>query len=217
VNALGVAAGGALSLFFVVRGASPPTSSPVLVDDWSSVRPIVPLIQGSGCPVVAAGSRSTGLQHISTGEIVPAPSPPGAKNGVLVAPGQTVFYAGPVPKTVDTAGSKSKTMPAPVVTRAAGDVVTHPTSTPTSTSHSTTTAARSTRIWTVQVASFEALDQAQELEQKLCDKGYPARIIGSSRPFTVRVGAYPTSDSAMVVARHLSSPEYTVFVTLAKR
>ena len=71
-------------------------------------------------------------------------------------------------------------------------------------------------LWTVQVASYETIDQAQTLQQTLCQKGYNTRIVGSTRPFTVQVGAYLSSDSAMVVARHLSSRELTVFVTQAK-
>jgi cell division septation protein DedD len=71
-------------------------------------------------------------------------------------------------------------------------------------------------MWAVQVASYETLDQAQTLEQTLCEKGYAARIIGTNKPFTVQVGAYPSSDSAMIVARRLSSRELTVFVTQAK-
>jgi cell division protein FtsN len=177
----------------------------------------VPVV-GGGCPVLPSGQ-----QHTSTGEITATNSKPvgNAKNGVAVSSGQTVFYAGPAPKSLDSANSKHKTSsqspPAPsssVVTHAGGDVVS--TATSASASHTVHTTSKKARMWTVQVASFETVNQAQALQQTLCQKGYDARIIGSTRPFTVQVGAYPSSDSAMVVARHLTSRDLTVFVTLAK-
>ena len=138
---------------------------------------------------------------------------------MIVEPsGRTVFYAGPAPKPLDTVVLKSKPSPqhpasSSSVVSEGGDVATRP-ATPPRPAGGTKSA---TRMWTVQVASFETLDEAQALELSLCQRGYDARIVGSNRPpFTVQVGAYPTSDSAMIVARHLSSRELTVFVTQAK-
>ncbi|GEM_PF-5698012 len=74
-----------------------------------------------------------------------------------------------------------------------------------------------TRQWTVQVASFESLQDAQSMQQSLCGHGYDARIVGVARPYVVRVGRFATSQDALVAARRLSTPKLTVFVTQAER
>jgi cell division protein FtsN len=71
--------------------------------------------------------------------------------------------------------------------------------------------------WTVQVASFESLTDAQSMQQSLCEHGYEARVVGAARPYVVRVGRFSTSQDALVTARRLSSPKLTVFVTQAER
>lgn len=67
--------------------------------------------------------------------------------------------------------------------------------------------------WSVQVASYETVEQAQTLQQSLCQRGFDARVVGASRPYSVRVGRFATSRDALVVARRLRSPGLTVFVT----
>jgi cell division septation protein DedD len=172
----------------------------------------------AACPVVHPPASS---QHVSHGDIVvTSPAPVQGANGMVVQPtGQTIFYAGRAPKLFDS-GSQASKAPAPhpasssTVASAGGEVAARPATPP----HPTSSTKSGVRVWTVQVASYETLDDAQALETSLCNRGYDARITGSGRaPFTVQVGAYPSSDSAMVVARHLSSPEFTVFVTQAKR
>lgn len=74
-----------------------------------------------------------------------------------------------------------------------------------------------TRQWTVQVASFESLQDAQSMQQSLCEHGYEARVVGVARPYVVRVGRFPTSQDALVAARRLTTPKLTVFVTQAER
>jgi cell division protein FtsN len=73
------------------------------------------------------------------------------------------------------------------------------------------------RQWTVQVASFESIGNAQTMQQSLCQHGFEARVVGVTRPYVVRVGRYPTSQDALAIARHLSGPKRTVFVTQAER
>jgi cell division protein FtsN len=73
------------------------------------------------------------------------------------------------------------------------------------------------RQWTVQVASFESLTDAQSMQQSLCGHGYEARVVGMARPYVVRVGRFSTSQDALVTARRLSTPKLTVFVTQAER
>jgi cell division protein FtsN len=88
-----------------------------------------------------------------------------------------------------------------VVTTEGGDVVT----------------AASKRQWTVQIASYETLAEAEGLQRSLCQRGYEARVVGMSRPYSVQVGWYPSSDSALVVARALRPGHHAVFVTGATR
>jgi cell division protein FtsN len=76
--------------------------------------------------------------------------------------------------------------------------------------------AHHVRPWTVQVASYETLDEAQAMQATLCGRGYQARIVGAVRPYDVRVGRYPTSQAAMAVARRLTSRQLTVFVAPAE-
>lgn len=73
------------------------------------------------------------------------------------------------------------------------------------------------RQWTVQVATYETFDQAQSLQQSLCQRGYDARVVGVNRPYSVRVGHFGSSQDALVIARRLRSPDLTVFVTPDQR
>ena len=74
-----------------------------------------------------------------------------------------------------------------------------------------------THQWTVQVASFESLQDAQSMQQSLCEHGFEARVVGVARPYVVRVGRFSTSQDALVAARRLTTPKLTVFVTQAER
>jgi cell division protein FtsN len=73
--------------------------------------------------------------------------------------------------------------------------------------------ARPIGRWTVQVASYESLVDATTEQEDLCAHGYMARVAGMSRPFAVRVGHYPSMDSALAVARKLTTRRVTPFVT----
>jgi cell division protein FtsN len=72
------------------------------------------------------------------------------------------------------------------------------------------------RSWTVQVASYETLDEATTMQQTLCQRGYDTRIVGTGRPYTVRVGRFDTSHAALAVARRLANRKLTVFITPAE-
>jgi cell division protein FtsN len=104
------------------------------------------------------------------------------------------------------------------VAAAAGDVASKPSgpSAPSTLAKGGTAAKASSspyQQWSVQVASYETLLQAQTLQQSLCQRGFDARVVGASRPYSVRVGRFATSRDALVVARRLRSPGLTVFVT----
>ena len=135
----------------------------------------------------------------------------------------TVFYnnGGAVLSPRDTGGRATRssapggsTSAATVRTRAAGDVAAAGSATAGSSKRRPTTTR--SRLWTVQVASYETLDLALAMQASLCSRGYEARIRGAVRPFEVRVGRYASSDSALRIARRLTTRQLTVFVTPAE-
>jgi cell division septation protein DedD len=187
-------------------------------------------VRPAGCPAPVGIARA-----VSPGDVVlgaldnsddAAPAPGSA--------GHTVFYARASPLAASDTGAHAgpsppritATRPATVKIHASGDVATGG-STTRSTTHSTTrvttrATARSTpkrptarhaRPWSVQVAAYETLDEAQAMQATLCGRGYEARVVGTVRPYDVRVGHYPTSGAALAVARRLTSRQLTVFVT----
>ena len=66
------------------------------------------------------------------------------------------------------------------------------------------------------MASYETFDEALAMQATLCNRGYAARILGAVRPYSVRVGRYAVNDSALAVARKLTTRTLTVFVTPAE-
>jgi cell division septation protein DedD len=173
-----------------------------------------------GCPASTGVARA-----VSPGDVVL--TTPGYSSDATPAPGtagHTVFYernaqlsaadtgghAGPSPPRIAT------TIRATVKTPASGDVATGSSTGSTARPAATRSTVRRTRPWTVQVASYETLDEAQAMQAMLCGRGYEARIVGAVRPYDVRVGRYPTSEAAMGVARRLTSRQLTVFITPAE-
>jgi cell division protein FtsN len=112
-----------------------------------------------------------------------------------------------VPQTpatcVTPAAAAQRTTPGRVTVSSAGDVAGKPNA--------------KAHQWTVQVASFESLQDAQSMQQSLCEHGFEARVVGVARPYVVRVGRFSTSQDALVAARRLTAPKLTVFVTQAER
>jgi len=115
------------------------------------------------------------------------------------AAGQTL----PPATCVEPAMVADRVSPGKVIVASGGDVASKPNA--------------KVRQWTVQVASFESIGNAQTMQQSLCQHGFEARVVGVTRPYVVRVGRYPTSQDALAIARHLSGPKRTVFVTQAER
>jgi cell division protein FtsN len=117
--------------------------------------------------------------------------------------------------TVAAATSSGASPGAVAVTSAGGDVAAK--GSPPVTAPSKKGSAGSYKQWTVQVATYETFDQAQSLQQSLCQRGYDARVVGVNRPYSVRVGHFASSRDALVVARRLRSSDLTVFVTPDQR
>jgi cell division septation protein DedD len=175
-------------------------------------------VRPPGCPTPTGVARAVSPGDVSITTLDEASNTPG-----MNAAGQhTVFYnAGAVVSPADTGGRPARsstqsgsTSATTVRTHAAGDVAgTGPAATGSSKTHAV---VRRPRVWTVQVASYETFDQALAMQASLCSRGYEARIRGAIRPFEVRVGRYANSDSALRIARRLTTRQLTVFVTPAE-
>ena len=70
--------------------------------------------------------------------------------------------------------------------------------------------------YTVQVAAFSTLASANGLRDVLVTRGYPARVVGTAKPFRVRVGRYATRAEAEAAARALRARKLSAYVTSAE-
>jgi hypothetical protein len=170
----------------------------------SSAAPIIVPVP-RGCPVAAAAA-----QVVSPGDVRVNPGDPDRDIGLRPV-GRTVFYS-----RIAAADSGARKKAATVHTRSSGEIAAGGLTTTAPKHTSVPHLTRRARGWTVQVASYETLDAAQAMQQTLCARGYEARITGMTRPYGVRVGRFASSDSALTVARRLSSRRLTVFVTAAE-
>ena len=120
---------------------------------------------------------------------------------------------------VAPAAAVQRTPPGRVTASSAGDVAGKPNAkTQNAKTQNAKTQNAKIHQWTVQVASFESLQDAQSMQQSLCGHGYEARVMGVARPYVVRVGRFSTSPGrTLVAARRLTTPKLTVFVTQAER
>ena len=50
--------------------------------------------------------------------------------------------------------------------------------------------------WSVQVAAWPTMEEAEKFAADIRARGYDVRVDGSSAPFRVRFGRYPTRDAA---------------------
>jgi cell division protein FtsN len=70
--------------------------------------------------------------------------------------------------------------------------------------------------YTVQIAAYNVKSQAQAMADKLKKRGYDARVSGTSAPFRVRIGRYPTQAQANAVLRSLKAKQIEGFVVKAE-
>ena len=70
--------------------------------------------------------------------------------------------------------------------------------------------------YTVQVAAYDTRDAAVTLQHSLIARGLEARIVGTTKPFRVRVGYYDTRAKADAAAAQLKAKQLTVYVTEAE-
>jgi tetratricopeptide (TPR) repeat protein len=76
--------------------------------------------------------------------------------------------------------------------------------------------SRPARQYTVQVAAYSTLRAAERLRASLVARGYDARVVGTEKPFRVRVGRYDTRAAADSVARQMRVKKITAYVTEAE-
>jgi cell division protein FtsN len=89
----------------------------------------------------------------------------------------------------------------------------------TTTATTTTVVPRSAKgptKYTVQVAAYDTRDAAVTLQHSLIARGLEARIVGTAKPFRVRVGYYDTRAKADAAAAQLKAKQLTVYVTEAE-
>ena len=207
-----------VSLSWAVCLLAPPARGQLTRSSAPSARPPVSASLPRGCPAPASVARA-----ISPGDVSLASLPAGSSAAETHDRSRTVFYGVPSGVSATDTGGRHRDSarlrkPNPVRTGSTGDIVAGRSTATISTSAKRTPlralpAVRRRRFWTVQVAAYETLDEALAMQEMLCARGYEARILGAGRPYDVRVGRYPTSDSALAVARHLMSRQLTVFVT----
>ena len=70
--------------------------------------------------------------------------------------------------------------------------------------------------YTVQVAAFSTLASANGLRDALVARGYPARVVGTAKPFRVRIGRYATRAEADAAARAMRAKKLTAYATSAE-
>jgi len=93
-------------------------------------------------------------------------------------------------------------------TRAAGD---------TTAARTTETSTQARQQYSVQAAAYVTRDSAEVLAKRLSTRGYNVRIVGTSKPFRVRVGRYPTRDRAAEVLREMAQVNVKGIIVEAER
>ncbi|MEP7088279.1 MAG: SPOR domain-containing protein [Gemmatimonadota bacterium] len=146
------------------------------------------------------------------------------------APVPATIAQTPVPTTpVDAAPVPPAPQPRetePVPPPSPPPVVAPPRANTTMSTKTTTTAVKTTTVaphrssgptrYTVQVAAYDTRNAAVQLQHNLIAKGLEARIVGTAKPFRVRVGYYDTRAKAEAAAAQLKAKQLTVYVTEAE-
>jgi cell division septation protein DedD len=81
----------------------------------------------------------------------------------------------------------------------------------------TGTSKQGRQEYSVQAAAYVTRDSAEVLAKRLSTRGYNVRIVGTSKPFRVRVGRYPTRDRAAEVLRELTKVNVQGMIVEAER
>ena len=127
----------------------------------------------------------------------PAPAPVPARESTTTVPAPA-----PPPAPTVTRPSRTVVPPAPPVVAPKEDA-----EPPASTSSS---------AWSVQVAAYNARNQADAMVARLKQNGYEARVDGAAAPYRVRIGRYSTQGQASAVQRSLKAKKIDGFVVRAE-
>jgi cell division protein FtsN len=79
-----------------------------------------------------------------------------------------------------------------------------------------TAAAAHAGRFTIQVAAYSTRSAAEVLSESLHQRGYDARVVGTTKPFRVRVGFYVTRAEADAEVQRMRARHMTAFVTEAE-
>jgi cell division septation protein DedD len=71
--------------------------------------------------------------------------------------------------------------------------------------------------YSIQVAAYDTREAAEALAKRLSTRGYNVRVIGTNKPFRVRVGRYPTRDRAAEVVRQMAQVNVKGVIIEAER
>ena len=71
------------------------------------------------------------------------------------------------------------------------------------------------QAWSVQVAAYNVISQADAMVARLKTNGYEARVDGTAAPYRVRIGRYATQGQASAVQRSLKAKKIEGFVVQA--
>lgn len=71
--------------------------------------------------------------------------------------------------------------------------------------------------YSIQVAAYDTREAAEALAKRLSTRGYNVRVIGTNKPFRVRVGRYPTRDRAAEVVRQMAQVNVKGVIVEAER
>jgi cell division septation protein DedD len=149
-------------------------------------------------PATAATAATATAATAATTATPTTPAPPAPTASAPTASGGT-SDGPPATPTSKTAAPPPKTGAPPVAKSSA----------------SPPTAAAGTN-YTIQLAAYTTRDEAVKLQSRLQTRGITTRVYGTSSPYRVRMGRYPTRAAADAEAQRLKSAKMDCFVTEAE-
>lgn len=118
-----------------------------------------------------------------------------------VAPTRT-DSAKTAPKAIERANAPAPNKPPATAPTSAGVRAPAPTTT--------------TTTYTIQVAAFDTKAEADQLAERLKNRGLIARVFGTAKPFRVRIGRFATQEAASDLLKQLRTQNVNGFVTVAE-
>ena len=73
-----------------------------------------------------------------------------------------------------------------------------------------------TTTYTIQVAAFDTKAEADQLAERLRNRGLTSRVFGTARPFRVRIGRFATQEAANDLLKQLRAQNVNGFVTVSE-